>query len=292
MPGGLVWTDTEHAAAGSPDRMPDPETHKPPIFVGGCGRSGTTLVRVILDSHPNIACGPEIKVTAPVMSLWAQCRSVFAETLQSYHLQAEDINDAFADLIRTLLDKYRAAAGKSRIAEKTPGNLFFFQHLHQLFPQSPLIHVIRDGRDVVTSLLAMNWVDAKTGQPVPYTQDARKAAEYWVRAIRTGRELRAQPGMDRCYMDMRYEDMVREPERTLRELFAFIDEPWDPVVLAFHEQQRDLASESSAEQVARPLYTQAAGRWQSDLAEADRAAVKQVAGETLVELGYAADLNW
>ncbi len=260
---------------------------KPLIFVGGCGRSGTTLMRVILDSHPNIACGPEFKVTSSIMSLWAQCRTVFAEILKSYHLQAEEINGAFADLIRTLLNKYRTSAGKVRIAEKTPGNLFFFQHLHHVFPQSPLIHVIRDGRDVVVSLLTMNWLDANTGQPVAYTRDARKAAEYWVQAIRAGQQLQTEQ-----YLEIRYEDMVCEPERTLRKLFAFLDEPWDPVVLSFHEEKRDLGSESSAEQVSRPFYTHSVGRWRTDLTEINKELVKEVAGETLIELGYVADMNW
>ena len=94
------------------------------------------------------------------------------------------------------------------------------------------------------------------------------------------------------YTEVRYEDLVTAPEPTLRDLFAFIDEPWDPVVLNYHEQQRDLADESSADSVTKPLYNSALGRWQRDLKPRDKDAVKATAGDLLIELGYAPDNDW
>jgi hypothetical protein len=71
------------------------EEHKlpPPIFVGGAGRSGTTLVRVILDSHPNIVCGPELKLTPLIGQLWHQFMTVHAPVLQEYLLEPDDVNE-------------------------------------------------------------------------------------------------------------------------------------------------------------------------------------------------------
>ncbi len=263
-----------------------------PIFVGGAGRSGTTLIRVILDSHPNIACGPELKVTPILADLWHKFRTAHYPPLQEYLLMPEDINRIFGQMIASLLQKYRENAGKPRIAEKSPNNVFFFQHLHHIFPESPLIHVIRDGRDVVCSLLTMNWVDPQTGKPVEYTRDARKAAEYWASAIQMGRKAGNDPSIGPRYMELRYEAIVTEPEPTLQKLFAFIGELWDPAVLKFHEQERTLAGESSADQVSRPLYAASVGRWKNDLNPADKQAVKEVAGNLLIELGYARDHNW
>ena len=149
-----------------------------------------------------------------------------------------------------------------------------------------------DGRDVVCSLLTMSWVDSRTGKPVDYTRDARKAAEYWVSAVRAGRQAGRRIGA-KHYREIRYEDIVARPEKTLRALFEFVDEPWEEGVLRFHEDtSRSLANESSAEQVSKPLYTTASGRWVQDLKPADKAAVKSVAGDLLIELGYAADENW
>ena len=263
-----------------------------PIFIGGAGRSGTTLLRVILDSHPNIACGPEIKVVPRLAQLWYQFQTAFYPTLESYYLTRPEINALFANIIVTLMEKYRRRQGKARVAEKSPNNVFYFQHLHDLLPNSPLIHLIRDGRDVVCSLLTMNWANAVTGKPLDYTLDARKAAEYWARAIRAGRAMLENKPRRSCYLEVRYEDLVTSPEPTLRELFAFIDEPWDPVVLRYYEQDRDLAGESSADQVSQPLHTRAVGRWRKDLSAKDKAAVKAAAGDLLVELGYAGSTDW
>lgn len=266
---------------------------RPPIFVGGAGRSGTTLLRVILDSHPNIVCGPELKVTPSLCRLWHDFQTAYSPPLREYLLAPKDINAIFAQTIMALLERYRQQSGKARVAEKSPNNVFFFEHLNSMFPNSPLIHVIRDGRDVVCSLLTMQWMDPKTGQPLDYTRDVRKAAEYWARAVRTGQTVaRQKPAVARRYVELRYEKLVSDPVAILRELFTFLDEPWDPAVLQFHQQRRNLAGESSAEQVSKELYTSAVGRWQRDLKPEDKSAIKDVAGDLLVELGYSNDSDW
>lgn len=268
------------------------QVSSPPIFIGGAGRSGTTLVRVILDSHRNIACGPELKVIPNLCQVWEQFRGAYPQmpSLKEYLLAPEDIDRSFAELLMSLLQKYLDSTGKKRIAEKSPDNVFFFRHLHMMFPESPLVQVIRDGRDVVCSLLTMNWINPMTRQRLDYTTDARKAAAYWANAVRAGRA--SQIGAEGKYYEIRYEQIVSAPEPTLQALFSFLGEPWDPVVLRFHEQQRNLASESSAEQVSKELYTSATGRWQRDLSKVQKQAVKEAAGDLLIELGYAADRDW
>ncbi len=264
----------------------------PPIFVGGAGRSGTTLIRVILDSHPNIACGPELNVTPMLAELWYGFQTAHLQPLREYLLTPDDINRIFGRMILSLVEKYRRQSGKRRVAEKSPNNVFFFQHLSHIFPESPLIHVVRDGRDVVCSLLTMDWVDPTTGQPVDYTRDPHKAAQYWASAVSSGRRAGQDSVVGPRYMELRYEDIVSRPEHCLRGLFAFLGEPWDPAVLDFHEQKRSLAGESSAEQVSKPLYAASVGRWKDNLDEAGKRAVKDVAGDLLIELGYATDLDW
>lgn len=267
-------------------------TATPPIFVGGAGRSGTTLLRVVLDSHPRIACGPELKVTPAICGLWYDMQTGFFPALLEHGLGREDLNALTRALIDGLLAKFRASQGKHRSAEKSPNNVFYFEHLHRIFPDSPLVHVLRDGRDVVCSLLTMDWVDSRTGAPIDYTRDARKAAQYWVQAVQAGRQAGRNIGPAR-YREIKYEDIVARPEPTLRALFAFLGEMWDDAVLRFHENTaRPLGHESSAAQVSRPLYASAAGRWANDLKPADKAAVKAVAGDLLIELGYAADKSW
>jgi hypothetical protein len=263
-----------------------------PIFIGGASRSGTTLLRVILDTHPNIACGPEIKVIPVLCDLWHRFQTVYLPALQEHCLSAADIHAVYRQAIVALLTPYCRRAGKQRMAEKSPNNIYVFEHLNYIFPESPLIQVIRDGRDVICSLLTMNWIDLGTGQPAPYTRDVRTAAEFWVASVRSGRAGLQKPAFRNCYREVRYEDMVLSPETTLRELFRFLEEPWDPCVLEFHKQERRLGDESSASQVTRQLYTSAVGRWSQDMKPEHKSVVKEVAGDLLIELGYAADRDW
>jgi len=264
-----------------------------PIFVGGAGRSGTTLLRVILDAHPSIACGPELKVTPLVCRMWQDFQYGYFPTLQHHHLTQDDLAEAFRNLLISLLEKDRLFTGKPRIAEKSPNNIFFFPHLHRLFADSPLVHVIRDGRDVVCSLLTMNWRDSSTGQPIDCTRDARGAATYWVQAVKAGRAAaQQQPSLAQRYFELRYEDLISIPETALRSLFAFLGETWEPQVLSYYKQRRDLAGESSADQVSRPINSEALARWRTDLKEADKDVVKEIAGPLLQELGYVSDQNW
>jgi len=266
---------------------------KPPVIIGGCPRSGTTLLRVMLDSHPNIACGPELKAIHMVVMAFATMHKTFGTNLKAnYDISDEHLAGIFGDQIKALLEPYRRKAGKPRVAEKTPQNIDVFPFLFHLLPGSPLIHVIRDGRDVVCSLLAESWDNPISGEALNYTQDPRRAAEFWVRAIVDTRPMRGR-GYAGVYTEVRYEDLVRQPEPTLRRLLQFIDEPWDPTMLEFHRRPHDLPStESGSRGVDRPLQIGSIGRWRRDLSESDKAIVKDVAGATLIELGYAADLDW
>lgn len=257
-----------------------------PIFIGGAGRSGTTLVRVILDSHSRIACGPELKVLGDVADLWLKWQTALFPTLQEYLWNHEALDAMFQEMVLWLLTPYWNRTGKARIAEKSPNNVFIFRHLHQIFPDSPLIHVIRDGRDVVASLLASNWQDLSTGQPVEYTRDVQKAAEYWVAAVQSGRQMTRHPTGKARYFEIRYESIVTAAEETLKELFAHVGERWEAGVMDFHIRPHDLAQESSAHQVVKPLYSTAIGRWKRDLTASQAEIVQEIAGPLLEELGY------
>lgn len=292
-------THFEHAASESASAPSSPYTSTAdtatvataPIFVGGAGRSGTTLLRVILDTHSRIACGPEIKVIPVVANLWAQFQTTFAPYLAEAQVSAGDVDRAFQALIAGVIDPLRRHAGKPRVAEKTPNNVFFFRHLHRMFPEATYVHVVRDGRDVVASLLTMDW-RGPDGQRIDYTTDATLAARYWANSVIAARSFQSATQGQSRFFELRYEDLVARPESCLRALFDYLGEPWEPQVLAYHHRERSLGSESSAEAVRKPIYSTATGRWRTDLDAAQRAAVKREAGKVLVELGYCRDLDW
>lgn len=261
---------------------------RPPIFIGGAARSGTTLLRAILNAHSHIAIGAELKATPMIAQFWRQLSQYRAHLRQHFLIEQDDIDAAVGELVRSILGKYHAQADVPRIGEKTPNNVFVFSHLHEIFPQSPLLHIIRDGRDVVRSLLQQNWVSGTSGETMAITQDPEAAATYWVNAVTTGRRAAQQSeSLHERYLEIRYEDLVSHSEPTARSLFEHIDEDWEPAVLNFHENDA-----SVYEHVHRPISNASVGKWKTALTPDEKSIVKRVAGDLLIDLGYAEDLNW
>jgi hypothetical protein len=260
-----------------------------PIFIGGAGRSGTSLLRTILNAHSQIAIGAELKVTPLIAKFWNQLSNDQPYLEQQFAVTQADIDSALKNLVTTLLNNYRLQTGKSRIGEKTPNNVFVFRQLHQIFPNSPLIHIIRDGRDVVRSLLQQNWQSGSDGKPMAITQEPAAAAAYWKQAVLAGRKAALQsPTLRKRYTEIRYEQLVTSPEKTIRPLFEHIGESWEPDVLHFHEQDNP----DVYDQVYRPISDSSVGKWKRGLSRDEKNAVKEVAGDLLIDLGYATDLNW
>ena len=263
-----------------------------PIFVGGAQRSGTTLVRAMLDRHPNIACGPELRVIPALAGFSTQTRGlVGSKLIQHYGVSSDTFDDIFAEMITSFLEPYRNFRDKPRIAEKTPSNILHFPELARFFPDARFIHVIRDGRDVVSSMLTMEWSDTNTGQPMESTRDPALAAASWAHHVSAGRAAE-KSGLP--LLALRYEDLIARPEETLKTLFEFLGEPWSEDALSFHEGEYVKAgiAEASAPQISQPLYGHAVGRWRHDLTIDAKDAVKKQAGDLLQELGYATNDRW
>lgn len=259
-----------------------------PIFIGGVPRSGTTLLRVILDTHPRIYCGTEVRVVQALANLSASAEGSAQQILESaYGVDSPRLRAIFAELIAAFLRPAWQASGKARVAEKTPWNLLAFPQLHRLFPRSPLIHVIRDPRDVVASRLERDRA-AAAGSPIDTLALARHRAQEWTDAMAITRQMRSDAELASRYFEICYEHLVQTPEPVLRQLFSFLEEEFDPAVLDFHRTEREVAGseEWSAQAVQRPLFGSSIGRWRQDLDEREQAAVLSVVGGAMDYLGY------
>src|SRR6266545_1616703 len=150
----------------------------PPVFVVGCGRSGTTMLRLMLDAHPELAIPGESHFIPP---LWSARRRylrggrldadlLLTELFRTLHFQMWKLPEAevrrrvsglmdpgFADVIGSVFAVYAEHQGKERWGDKTPIYVRHLPLLATLFGDARFVHLIRDGRDVTLSYLSVPW---------------------------------------------------------------------------------------------------------------------------------------
>jgi hypothetical protein len=169
-----------------------------PIFIIGCPRSGTTLLRVILDSHPSICCGPETHILKHMSNLREKINKNW-KMLKPYGIDETTIDSKVGEILTVFTDNYVKLKNKERWAEKTPENIFYVDFINRFFPDCQFINVIRDGRDVVSSF-KRRW-----GRKAVLS-----AIEYWNKSIDLSYKYRIQFSKER-YFEVRYENLVKNP---------------------------------------------------------------------------------
>jgi hypothetical protein len=270
-------TMPERAAACSEVLLPSDA--RSPIFIGGQRRSGTSLLRVLLNRHRNIAAGPESKfVQDPSFIAWHDdVATTWTTWLERYGFGRTEVDRAVAAMVDNLFTRYQLREGKVRWAEKTPTNILRIDYLFRLFPHAQFIHVIRDPRDTYCSIRQR----ALSDKPEWAKFRPRRAARDWCAAILAGKRFR--PCTDR-YMEVQYERLVSEPGPVMKQALDFLQEPWDPNILNPDADNQEARSEA---QVRRDVINSASvGRWRTELTIDEVTDVQRVAGELMIELGY------
>lgn len=258
-----------------------------PVFLGGAPRSGLTLLRALLDGHPHLSAGPDAWIVSMALAQRDISRTLGRLLEEEFFLEAAALRRAFAAVIGTILSGRATAAGKVRTVEKTPLNVLVFADLASLFPNAKFVHVVRDGRDVVASLLERAWKDPRTGRLLPQCADPAGAGRYWSRLASEG--LSAERALTDRVMRLSYEDLVRDPKPTLRRLTDFLEEPYTEEMLNFPSHALALVGmeQDSADGLRKPLHAGQVGRWRRDLDMDAQTALSAAAGAALRELGYA-----
>jgi hypothetical protein len=254
----------------------------PPIFVIGSPRSGTTLLRLILDSHPRISCGEETHFLRDLEAIVGRNWDLVA----TYGLDREwwlsRIRALYADFQAEVLSR----SGKARWAEKDPTYTLHLAFIEELFPSAVYVHLLRDGHDVVASFRD-RW---------GYKSAARAARTEWARYVEAARELQDRLPAER-FLELRYEDLVTDPQTQGQRLFAFLGEDWDPAVLDFDptehsatdRYQRFTAQRRESGADASTIYRSRVGAGGSSLDPFLRTLLRRRNGGLLRELGYLRD---
>jgi len=219
----------------------DAHERLPPGFIIGVYRSGTTLLRYVLDSHSRIAVPPESVFLDPLADLWRSdwVRSGF----RGLGVEEQELLRRLRDFSWSLFDDYTRAKNKSRWIDKSPVYVKDLDFLEALFgEQCRYIMLYRHGLDVAQSLTRWYKDSAKLGPAESYRKDRKEPPQlacvrYWAAQCRNMLEFEA--AHPEQVIRLRYEDFSTEPERFLPPLFGFLGEEWEPSVLNFHDTSHD-----------------------------------------------------
>ena len=204
-----------------------------PILVGGCGRSGTTMLGAMLGAHTECLTVPESSFMIDLLRRFDRPGSDvrFPEMLdvlagtKKFKLwglnsglnpvREGELGGSYAEFIEWMVRNYARQQGRTRPGywvDHTPTNVNWASLLFDLFPQARLIHIVRDGRAVASSVMALDWG--------PNT--VMDAARWWTGNVANGLAAESCWGRERVRR-VRYEDLVQHPARMLEDLCDFLD---------------------------------------------------------------------
>ena len=255
-----------------------------PIFILGFPRSGTTLVEQTLSAHPKIAAGDELPLIHEITAIMPR---MLASPLGYPEALAElwmgDQREGLDNLRDYYLQKVRQMGvlrrGAARFTDKMPLNETHLGLIALLFPEAPLIHVLRHPLDIMVSAFSNAFTHG-----FYCASDLPTAAKHYVRVMDLVQHYRGE--MTLRYLPIRYEDIVVHQQQSVRAMLDFVGEKFDKACLTFHENRR-YARTASYAQVAEPLYDRSVGRWKHYRAHLEP--VIPVLQPVIERLGYTLD---
>jgi hypothetical protein len=282
-PGGSVYRDAD-------DR---------PIFIGACPRSGTTLLRSMLNTHPNVAIPRETRFLPAVWENRARWRDLDdIDTRDRLASLITDISWTRADrldtpideltkrlmaapptlgsVLGTCLESYAQATGKRRWGDKRPMYARYLDAVFSLFPDAQYINVIRDPRASVASMRKLDWFDGAVAPGLDLWERSVRAVDPWRDVLH-----------DDQYTDIRYEDLVADPTALLTGLADYLGLSADsvPVMLTFHEHVDETVTKYHS-RLSEPISTDSVRAWEDILDPDEVALIEHVTRRWMDRFGY------
>lgn len=223
-----------------------------PVFVAGMPRSGTSLIDQIIDAHPSAAGVGELST---IESFAMELSRAYDPDLEPPLCFGRFTDKAFTRVAERYVREVAAQSppGAQRIVNKALGNNKLVGLIARLFPRTRIIHAVRDPRDVAVSCYMGGFNNALH----PWTTRFEWIASAWEQSRRMMDHWKAS--LDVPILEVRYEELVRDPEAQFPRLIEFLGLDWDDRCLEFHRSRRTVRT-LSYDQVNRPLYTTSAGR--------------------------------
>ena len=252
------------------------------IIILGCPRSGTTLLRRLLNAHPNLAAPGETHVLSACARFLHSDRAVDGMNV--------GVLSGLGYAAFTFRRQHASREGKSRWVEKTAVDAFYIDEISRLCGEQALfICITRHGMDVACSI--NDWCDKSQvyfSELHHYIRQYPRALEAfchaWVDVTRTLRNFVSTHPVNT--LEIRYEDLVANPENEMRRVLEFVDEPWDSGLLSRALNQKNSQGFSDWKTFSKSqIETTSVGRWRK-FSSSTMADLAPIVNPTLLECGY------
>ena len=232
-----------------------PQSPVDPVFLIGFPRSGTTLLDTLLRGHPAIRVAEEADAVPAMVNRLCGQSDERLETLAN--LQDRDINGLRKTYFDALARHVQPDDGALPI-DRFALNTVYAGEIHRIFPEARFILLLRHPADCVLSCLMQTFYETPANASFFTLEDS---AHLYDRVFGLWRQYTGLLQLN--VLQVKYEDLVADAETTCRRILDFLEMPWHPGVLEHERTSRDrpLIGTASYNQVTRPLYTEAQGRW-------------------------------
>jgi hypothetical protein len=259
------------------------------VIIGGCPRSGTTLVRALLSTHPNIKSpNQELNIL-----MWINKKNILRNKLGLTDEEIKSLTQYKDHILfaENVIKIYQKKNKNKLIVLKHPYHILIIDELFKFFPKIKFLHIIRDGRDTSCSLRThpkrkiikdkIVKIDTKN----PFSWCIRR----WITCINIGKKCK----FSKNYLEIQYEDIVLNTVKTINKITNFlkIEKISEDHINGFYKNQEYKKHIQNIE-VSKPLYNKKIGRWKADISKKEKKKFKKMAGDLLIELGYAKDKKW
>jgi len=270
-----------------------------PIFSVSAPRSGSTLLRLILDAHPRLGVPSPCwmyELNYPYLYSYGDiadkdnfralaqdiCDNKFVQNM-NLGLDADGLMDAateqsFKGIYEGIHIVYAKSKGKVRWGEKSPRDCFWVDDIIRDFPDAQIVHLTRDGRD-----MAIDICQSEEMLPNNLYAGANIWRENNTAVVNSAKNLNKDN-----YYRVRYEDLCTDPEPTLKKVCDFLGEDYDPAMLAHHEtdSSKHWSTKPNHTKIGRPINTDYCEMYKTRLPENDIKTLDAFIGDLLKEFGY------
>lgn len=273
-----------------------------PFFIIGSGRSGNTLLRAVLCNHSKISIPPESYVLPNMVRKfksynylpWRELIKIIVGELESHNqffTWEIDISPVYQKLLKvdkqnqtlqTIVNEIYTYYSEEKFpnfeiwGDKTPLNTLNLDWLNKLYPNAKYIHIIRDGRDVVSSYLKMGRYNN--------TEDACRR---WNKSIELGRKFGVDKGNN--YYEIRYEEFVTSPKEEIKKVCNFLNIKHENGITNHKENNDILGDVNKLEHhnnLSRPINNDSIGKYERNLDKNEIKKIVSLIKDNLVELNY------